>query len=411
MLRHRDRCRLCDRDDLTRVVSLAPTPPANAFVTADALGEAQPCLPLELWFCEECAHVQLLDVVEPGELFNNYVYTSGTSQVFRSHFEAYAHAIMERFSIDAGNLVIDIGSNDGTLLSSFKASGHRVLGIDPAEDIARRASAGGIETVCSFLTGELAQQVRSHYGPARVVTANNVFAHIDDLSSAVDAVRMLLADDGVFVFEVSYLADVYEQLLFDTIYHEHLDYHSVLPLVPFFARHGLRLVDALRVDSHGGSLRGFVVPADHPHPVEPSVAALVEHERALGLDRADTFKLFGSRIDRRASDLMGQLRRLRSEGRTIAGFGAPAKATTLMHHFGLDGRVIDYVVDDSPLKQGLYTPGLHIPVLPTSAIYESPPDYLLILAWNFAESIMANHQPFSSGGGHFIVPLPELAVR
>lgn len=410
-IRHRDRCRLCDRSDLTKVLSLAATPPANAFVPASAVHDVQLCLPLDVWFCEGCKHVQLLDVVDPSELFRNYVYASGTSPVFVTHFEAYARDIVSRFCLRSGDLVVDIGSNDGTLLSFFKASGQRVLGIDPAEEIARRASNAGVETICAFFTPRLAEQLRDRYGTSRVITANNVFAHIDDLSSTVTAVRTMLDEDGVFVFEVSYLLDVYEQLLFDTIYHEHLDYHSVLSLQPFFLRHGLKLIDAVRVGTHGGSLRGIASRIDNDHPVSNSVSVLVERERAAKLDQAETFRHFAARIDRLGSELGTLLRRLRSDGKTIAGFGAPAKATTLMHQFGIDGNLIDFVVDDSPLKQGLYTPGFHIPVVPSSAIYEKRPDYLLILAWNFAPSIMASHQQFSEDGGQFIVPLPHLEVH
>lgn len=392
------------------VLSLAPTPPANAFVARAAVDEEQPRLPLDLWFCRGCGHVQLLDVVDPCELFSDYVYESGTSPVFVSHFEDYAAEVHQRLGLQAGDLVVDVGSNDGTLLRAFARLGLRVLGVDPAENLARRATESGIETLHAFFGPELAARVRERYGAARAVTANNVFAHSDDLGGVLEGVRTLLAPDGAFVFEVSYLLDVIEKLLFDTIYHEHVSYHSVQALVPFLDRHGLSLVDVKRIDTHGGSLRGYARPAGTPGQVSPSVAELVEAERRAGLDRPETFRAFGSRVDRLGQELRGLLTELRSEGHTVAGFGAPAKATTLMHHFGLGPELVDFVVDDSPLKQGLYTPGFHLPVLPTSAIYERRPDYLLVLAWNFAPSIMANHRRFSEGGGHFIVPLPSLHV-
>ena len=244
-----------------------------------------------------------------------------------------------------------------------------------------------------------------------MVGANNVFAHIDDLPAVVDGVRRLLQPDGVFAFEVSYLADVYTDTLFDTIYHEHLDYHSVKPLVRFFAANGMELIAAHRVPTHGGSLRGIAQVAGGPHPVDDSVQRRIAEEEELGIDRAETLRGFAEKIDRVRQELTTLFRDLKGEGKTIAGFGAPAKATTLMHHFGIGPEVIDFIVDDSPLKQGLYTPGLHIPVVGADAIDARKPDYLLILAWNFADPIMQKHAPYARAGGHFIVPLPEVAVH
>lgn len=408
--RRRSDCRLCGARRLTRVLALTPTPPANAFVPAGALGAPQECFPLDVFFCEDCGHVQLLDVVDPRVLFENYVYVSGTSPVFVRHFEDYARAVLERFRALPGGLVLDIGSNDGTLLSFFQKGGMKVLGIDPARDIAAAAGARGIETWTDFFTPALASRIRAERGPAAVITANNVFAHIDDLAGVAEGVRALLASDGVFVFEVSYLVDVYEKTLFDTVYHEHLAYHSVAPLVRFLAAHGLELFAAERVESHGGSLRGFAQVAGGPRAADGSVAALVALEKSLGLDKAATLFAFGRRIDAVRESLRGLLLGLKERGQRIAGFGAPAKATTLMYHFGLGPDVIEFIADDSPLKQGLYTPGLHVPVLGADEIYRRRPDYLLILAWNFARPIMAKHARFAAEGGRFIVPLPTVEV-
>ena len=315
-----------------------------------------------------------------------------------------------RFALGAGDLVVDIGSNDGTLLGFFRKAGMRVLGVDPARQIAARASASGIETLAAFFDAALAQGLRARLGAAACVTANNVFAHVDDLGGVVDGVRALLAADGVFVFEVSYLVDVVEKTLFDTVYHEHLDYHTVRPLVPFFERHGMQLIDAVRVPTHGGSLRGVAQPAGGPRGPGPGVAELAAAEERLGLESEAALGRYGERIDAVGRELAALVRKLRRGGKRIAGFGAPAKATTLMHHFGLGADDIEFIVDDSPLKQGLFTPGLHIPVVSPAAIAERRPDYLLILAWNFAEPIMARHQAFRRAGGHFIVPLPSVSV-
>lgn len=409
-VRHRNTCRLCEGSDLVKVIALAPSPPANAFVPVSALHERQPEFPLDVWFCNRCGHVQLLDVVDAAVLFRDYVYTSGTSPVFVDHFRHYAGDVVRRFGLERGDLVVEIGSNDGTLLRFFQASGNRVLGIDPAVAIARRATDEGIETLPAFFTPSLAEEIRDQHGVARVVVANNVFAHIDDLSSVVEGLRTLLAPDGVFAFEVSYLLDVFQKTLFDTIYHEHLDYHTTNPLIPFFARHGLRLFDVERVNTHGGSLRGFACHAQGRHETTDRVGALTELEHRAGLDRPDAYQDFSARIDRLGGNLLDLLRKLRADGAHVAGFGAPAKATTLMYHFSLGPDLLDFIVDDSPLKQGLFTPGYHIPVVPSGAIYERRPDYLLILAWNFAGAIMQNHRLFRETGGRFIVPLPELEI-
>ena len=408
--RRRSTCRLCGGGRLTAVLSLEPTPPANAFVTLSEAATEQERFPLDVFFCEDCAHVQLLDVVDPRVLFENYVYVSGTSPVFVKHFEDYAEQVLKRFKTAENGLVVDIGSNDGTLLGVFQRAGWRVLGVDPARQIARAATQSGIETIDEFFTPDLGRAIRDDRGPADIVTANNVFAHIDDLAGVAEGIRELLADDGIFVFEVSYLADVFEKTLFDTIYHEHLAYHSVKPLRGFFARHGMEMIEALRVDSHGGSLRGFVQRKGGHRRIGASVTEMAAREERLGLDRAETFHAFAARVEALKIEFSGLLRRLKTEGRSIAGYGAPAKATTLMYHFGIDRELIDFIVDDSPLKQGLLTPGLHIPVLATGAISERGPDVLVILAWNFAASIIARHAAFRDAGGRFLTPLPEVEM-
>ena len=365
---------------------------------------------MDVYFCNECAHVQMMDVVNPETLFSSYVYVSGTSPVFVRHFESYAKDVVNRYKPAPDSLAVDIGSNDGTLLGFFKKSGLRTLGIDPAKEIAAQATANGIETLTAFFDIDVADQILADHGRASIVTANNVFAHADDLSGILSGIQRLVDVDGIFVFEVSYLADVLEKTLFDTIYHEHLAYHSIGPLIKFLSSHGLEMIHAERVDSHGGSIRCVAQTIGGMQPVDDSVTQLLALEVALGLNSVQTLLAFESKIDRIKSKLAETLSEIRSQNKTIAGFGAPAKATTLMYHFGIGPETIDFIVDDSPLKQGLYSPGLHIPVVPTEEIYRRKPDYLIVLAWNFAESIIHNHQSFSENGGKFIVPLPAVRV-
>ncbi len=411
LVRRRQDCRLCGSRDLVAVLSLTPTPPANAFVPEARRHAPQQVFPLDVFFCGACHHVQLLDVVDPGLLFEDYVYVSGTSPVFVRHFVDYAATLSKRFGPFKGKLAVEIGSNDGTMLRALREHGLAVVGVDPARDIAAKANAEGIPTLPAFFDAAVARQIKAEHGPAALVIANNVFAHADNLGEIADSVRDLLGADGVFAFEVSYLADVIEKTLFDTIYHEHLAYHTVAPLVRFFAAHGLELFAVERVDTHGGSLRGYVQRAGAPRARDGSVEGLAALERSRGLDRPETFERLGREIDCRRNELVALLRGLKAGECSVAAYGAPAKATTLSYHFGLDAGVIDFVVDDSPLKQGLFTPGLHIPVLPSTAIDAQRPAYLLILAWNFAESIIAKNEVFRSRGGRFIIPLPNLSVR
>jgi len=407
--RRNQACRLCGSRDIELVLALTATPPANAFVPPERLAEPQPVFPLDVHLCRDCGHLQLVDIVDPEYLFGHYVYTSGAAPVMVAHLRSYAQSVIGRFRPGASDLVVEAGSNDGTFLRPFQEAGIRILGVDPARNIAAKANAAGIATLAAFFNAGTAQSVRAQHGAARIVAANHVFAHVADMQGFVTGVRELLAPDGVFVFEAGYLVDVYEKTLFDQIYHEHLDYHRVAPLRRFFAANGLEFFDAERVDIQGGALRGF---AGRPgaHPVSQALAQLEAYETKIGLDRAATFRDYAARIDRCRTELTALLSDLKRQGKRIAGYGAPAKATTLMYHFGLDRDAIEYIVDDSPLKVGLYSPGLHVPVLPVCTIYERRPDYLVMLAWNFAAAIMGKHAAFRDGGGHFIVPLPQLSV-
>lgn len=408
--RRRDACRLCGSAHLEPALHLPPTPPANAFVAEDDRGGQEPVFPLDLYFCTDCAHLQLLDIVDPALLFENYVYVSGTSPQFVKHFDDYAAEIMAtyRHAADASPLAVDIGSNDGTLLKAFARAGCRIVGIDPARDIAAAAAAEGVPTEVGFFDATWGARLRADHGPADYVTANNVYAHIDDLSGVTDGVRALLSPSGVFVFEVSYLADVLEKTLFDTIYHEHLSYHALAPLIGFFERHGLELIGAQRIGTHGGSLRGVVQPAGGPRDRDAAaIETLLVGEREQGLGELSTYLAFDRQIDDIGTKLRALLDAELGCGRKVAGFGAPAKLTTLMYRFALGPEHIDYIVDDSPWKQGLYTPGRHIEVVSAAALAERKPDVLVIFAWNFADAIIAKQQAFAAAGGRFIVPLPE----
>jgi len=400
-------CRLCASTALECVLHLTPTPPANALVPAAEKDKAQITYPLDVYRCADCGHLQLLDIVDPRMLFTRYVYVSSTSPVMVAYLRAQCAAIVRRLQLKPGDMVVEFGSNDGTLLHFFKEAGMRVLGVDPAANVA--PDTAEIETIADFFCTRVAGHIRKQYGPAKAICAYNVCAHIDDLRGVIDGVRSLLAPDGQFVFEVGYLLDVYRKTLFDTIYHEHVDFHHVKPLKRFFSERGLQLLHAERSDIQGGALVGYV-GTPQAENADRSADDLIAMEHEAGLHHADTFRRWGDVIGQRGRELMALLRGLKAKGKSIAAYGAAAKSTTLMYHFGLDSSVFDYVVDDNPLKQGMFTPGLHIPIYSPDVLYQKKPDYVLLLAWNFAAPIIEKHRHYAGNNSRFILPLPNLTI-
>jgi hypothetical protein len=404
----RETCRLCSSRNLSSVLKLTPTPPANSFVDHAKLGQQQQCYPLEVFRCSECGHLQLIDIIDPRELFSHYVYVSSTSPVMVAYLKNQAEVMIQRSGLMPGDLVVEFGSNDGTLLRFFKEAGMRVLGVDPAANVAPPQA--DIQNIQDFFGIAIGEEIRKQHGPAKLICAYNVCAHIDDLQGAIAGVKALLDPQGQFVFEVGYLLDVYQKSLFDTIYHEHVDFHHVTPLKRFFDGQGLRLLHTEKSDIQGGALVGYV---GWPEMLEEeSIGQMIAEEDLAGLNSADTFLVWGQRIRNIGDQLLSTLRELKLHEKSIVAYGATAKATTMMYHFGITGELVDYVVDDNPLKQGLFTPGLHLPVYSPSRLYEKPrPDFILILAWNFADSIISRHAELRSAGTRFLVPLPNVELK
>lgn len=400
-------CRICKNDNLVKIISLGVTPPANAFLKKSQLKLPEPFFPLHVNFCPICRQLQLSHVVSPELLFRNYVYVSSTSPVFIKHFEDYAKDVFEKLKLKRDDLIVDIGSNDGILLKPFQKLGAKVLGADPARKIAREATKAGIETLPKFFSQSLAEKIVKKYGKAKVITANNVFAHIDNLDEIIWAVKKLLTDDGVFIIEAPYLVVFLQKNLFDTIYHEHLSYFSLKPLVKLFQKHTMKVFDVVETLSHGGSIRVFVARENSKRQVKKSVAILLKKEQALGLDNLQTYLKFAKRISQNRIALKKLLKKLKISGKSIVGYGAPAKGNTLLNYFKIGPEVLDYIVDDSRYKQNLFTPGTRIPVVSPSRIKKDQPDYVFILAWNFAQPIMDKLSDYQKIGGHFIIPVPE----
>lgn len=404
----RTRCRMCDGENLAPVMSLTSTPPGNRLLEKKELDRPELRYPLELHFCNDCTHVQLGHVVDPRILYQkDYLYVSGTSAQFVRHLEDYAAAMVDRFRLAPGSLVADIGSNDGTCLRAFKKLGMNVIGVDPATEIARAASESGIETVGAFFSLDLARELRAEHGPADFVTSHNALAHIDQLDDVIRGVAHWLADDGVFTLEVGYFLDVFSKLHFDTIYHEHLDYHTVAPFESLFARTGMELISAERISPQGGSIRVMAQKTGGPLENDASISRLSAEEKKLGLDKPETIAAYGERIRELGEKLRALLKSLKADGKSIVAYGAPTKAVTLLSHFGIGSDMLDFVVEDNPMKHGRFMPVSHVPVLPVSELYSRKPDYAVILAWNFAEPIMTMHQRFVDEGGRFILPMPD----
>jgi len=406
---HRTTCRLCDSSRLELVVPYLPTPIADAYVSESNKAIQQELYPLDLYFCRDCSHLQLCDVVNPELLFRNYTYVTSVSLGLVEHFRQYAENIVSDFAIREGSLVVEIGSNDGSLLRFFKNKGMRVIGVDPALTIARNATENGIETLAVFFSMDIAKQLYSKHGTASVIAANNVFAHADNLGEISDGIRELLKDDGVFIFEVSNLADIVQKMLFDTIYHEHLSYHSVISLSSFFKRRGLDLFDVQGIPTKAGSIRGFVQKIGGPRQISESIEKQHALEIALGLDHPQVFREFAKKIDACRTNLTNLINEIMSQGKKIAGYGASATVTTLLYNLKLQNS-ISVLFDDNPVKHGTLSPGVHIPVVPSNEIYHRRPDYIIILAWNYADSIMKRHVRYLEEGGRFISPLPDVRI-
>jgi SAM-dependent methyltransferase len=404
--RKRETCRLCGSKNLHPFLSLGPIPLANAFLKSPQEFDGEPVYPLDACFCADCTLVQLSDVIAPEVLFRHYHYVTGTSDSIAAHNIEYAAAMVNRLALQDDELVVEIASNDGSLLKCFKPYGVRVLGVEPATNIAAIARKAGIETVNQFFNTARASMLLREYGSARAVIGNNVLAHVDDPKDFLTGCKHILAPDGLISIEVPYLDDLLARLEYDTIYHEHLSYFSVRALMRLCEQVGLVIAGIERVPVHGGSLRMLAGHREHFREHAASVLRVVEEESERGLDKFARYEQFANAVAQHRNALCGLLQSLRAQNKTMAGYGAPAKGNTLLHYCGIGTDLLPYTVDKSSLKVGQYTPGMHIPVLPVSTLLERQPDYVLILAWNLAAEIMAQQQTYHDRGGKFIIPLP-----
>ncbi|MDO9457690.1 class I SAM-dependent methyltransferase [Nocardioides sp.] len=400
-------CRLCGSTELTTFVDLGASPPCELFLTAAGLDEPEPTYPLHARVCDQCLLVQIPSLIDPDETFTEYAYFSSFSSSWVEHARRYVDAIVERA---APEFVVEVASNDGYLLQHAVAQGIRALGIEPSANVGQAARDKGVPTVTEFLDPTTAAAVRSEHGPADVVVANNVYAHIPDLLGFTEGLRLLVADDGWVVIEVQHLLTLVEHCQFDTIYHEHFQYYTLQTAQTALATAGLDVVDVELVPTHGGSLRLWARPVEVGQERSSRVADVLAQEAAAGLDTVAGYAGFADRVARVRNDLVRFLVEAADAGKTVVGYGAPGKGNTLLNYCGIRPDLLAWTVDRNPYKHGRFTPGTRIPIHPPERIETDRPDYVLILPWNLRDEIVPQLASVGEWGGKLVVAIPELEV-
>ena len=395
---NRNICRSCESTNLKSVVSLGLSPLANNLLNSDT--EEDKLYPLEMVICSDCHNCQLSYSVPSEEMFDHYLYVSSTAQSFRDHFQKASLQYIEEFNLNENSLVIDIGSNDGIALVPLKEKNIKVLGIEPAKNISAIALEKGIPTINDYFTSEIADTILQDYGYADVVTASNVFAHADGLKEIANSVFKILKNEGTFIVEVQYLLDTINDLPFDNIYHEHVNYWSVTSIVNFFNNLGYSVAKVEHIDTHGGSIRVYV--QNKGYKIDSSVGLFLNKEDDFGLTDYDTYLGFAKRVEQIKTNVLKNIKALKDQNLTLVGYGSPAKATTSLNYFGITSNEISYIVEDNPLKHGKLLPGVRIPIYSKEKIYENLPDVIIVMAWNFFEYIKQNNQDLIDKGVKFI---------
>ena len=407
-------CAFCDSTSMHLIMDFGHVALAGAFLTEAQFADERK-YPLCVYFCRECFAVQVGDPVDAHTLFTDYFYFSSSIGTLRDHFRGYAREISDRFLTPASATVLEFGCNDGVLLRPLADLGiQTVIGVDPATNVLSSIDDARITVINSFFTEAVAREVMSTHGPVDIVMANNVYAHITDIQGTTRAVRDVLADDGVFVFEVHYLGKVLDEMQYDMIYHEHLYYYSLLSAQRHFARYGMVVFDVLPVPIHAGSMRFYVCKEESRHAttISPAVRNLEADERRRGFDREATFEQFSDRVAATRTALLQKLASVRASGKRIAGYGASGRANTMIQYCGLTHELIDYVIDDAPAKQGFFTPGSHFAVRSAAVLDNADrPDILLLFAWSFRDEIIRRNPAYFAAGAGLLIPLPEVRLE
>jgi len=398
-------CYICKKNDLTEILDLGNHPPPLILLSENELKtKSEPLFPLKLFLCEVCGLVQLDDAVDPELLFRDYSYTSSASVSFKNHLHSFAKKIVEKYGLTKDDLVIDIASNDGTLLQGFLSHDVKVLGIEPS-NVAKLAEEKGVTTVNDFFDEKIANEILQKYGKAKIITATNVFAHIHKLDSLMNGIKVLLDDDGSFISENHYLKDLIEKLEYDTIYHEHLRYYGLSQLVTLFEKYDMEVYHVERIPTHGGSIRVFACQKN-THEITSSVASLLMEEKEMKLTSKQTLLDFAGKVHENKSELLHILKKLQSEGKKVVGISAPARSCTVLNFCNIDSSLLNCITESSSLKIGKFTPGTHIPIKSDSFLNDEQPDYALLLSWHLKDSIVPKLRQ-NGFKGKFIIPLPS----
>jgi SAM-dependent methyltransferase len=403
-------CRHCGRTLQHSFIDLGMSPLCESFLTERQLALPETYYPLHVRVCDACWLVQLPEFVSPAHIFTEYAYFSSFSTSWVAHARAYCEMIRSRLDLRPNSLVVELGSNDGYLLQHFLALGQRVLGIEPAANVAEAAAAKGVPTRVAFFSTEVARQVVAEHGHADLIVANNVLAQVPELNDFVAGMACLLAPEGVITIEVPHLGRLIAETQFDTIYHEHFSYFSLVTVRRIAAPHGLVPIDVEMLPTHGGSMRVYLARRAAQRPVSMRVGELMAQERRDGLETLSSYADFARRVEATKRNLLSTLIAAKEAGKRICGYGAPGKGNTLLNYCGIGPDFLDFTVDRNPYKHGLYTPGMHIPIKPVEAIDASRPDYILILPWNLEREIVEQMRHVGTWGGKFIVPVPDVAV-
>jgi hypothetical protein len=410
IIKKNSKCRICGSKKLKKFLSLGKTPLANSFLKKQAFNKEK-YFPLEVYFCENCYLSQLVDIVDKEKLFSQYVYFYSKMPTASQHFTTYTKDVIKRFVTNPKKeLVLEFGSNDGILLKAFKENGCvNVLGVDPAKNIAKVANENGIPTIADFFSEKLAKKVSKSHGKAKVIIANNTVAHINDLQDMMKGIVAVLDNNGVFIFEAPYLIDMFENLAFDSIYHEHLSYLSISPLVYLFKLYGMEIFDVEITQRQGQSIRVFVSRSGQ-YQVTKNVGKLLSKEKKMGFDKIKSYRLLAQNVEKSKKKLQKLLTDLKKKKHTISAYGAPARGNTILNYCNIDNSLLDFATEELPSKIGFYTPGTHIPVISIEEARKKHPDFYLMLAWDYKDAILKKEKAFLKKGGKFIIPVENVKV-
>jgi SAM-dependent methyltransferase len=400
-------CRICGERQVELFLDLGSQPHCNRLISPDLMDRQEPIFPLRAGFCRNCTLVQIDYTIPKEDMFSDYPYVSGTTKTLVEHFRRTAERLVERYRLGPEDLVVDIGSNDGTWLKQYRPFGLRTLGVEPASNVVELAREGGVTTWNDFFNVDTANRILDQHGKASLITAAGVFFHLEELHSVVEGITRLLKRDGVFCVQAIYLGGMLENTAFDQIYHEHLCYYTLRSLEALFARHGLEVFDVNVVPIHGGSLEAQIgFPGEHL--ISDSVHAMRAQEEAQGYGRIETYRQFASNVWSLRDELLALLGRQHADGKVVYCYGAPAKGATLLNSFGIDTRLVELAVERSPLKFGKMVPGVRIPIVDEAAVPK--PDSYLLLAWNFLDEFLVKERSFLEAGGAFIAPVPSVRI-